>query len=171
MFEQIITNQNRTCKEALVYEAMKGYIARHVTEMPRIMAVKAEEEPFDKVSQFITSIEESNEVPVWERHFETKHRFFTPHEYGIWRGVHDVFGHVATYQKTSGEMGNFTFNGEIESLFLVAKDTQSILVVEGAILETVQRNLQPDVEFYPFTNEVTESMAKDLVRLTAPQFS
>lgn len=167
MYERIITDTNRTNRESQVYEAVRTYMNRHlgILGLP-IQSSYCETEPFNTVYGFLEAVRIDKAVTVWYKHFEQLHHYLTSHEYGLWRAVHDVYGHGETWKLTKGESGNFNFMGEVESLFAVAKDTQSVLVVEGAILETVQRNLQPEVEFYPFTNETTLSFAKELVEMT-----
>jgi hypothetical protein len=166
MYEQIITNTQYTGKEQDIYNALLCYTQKELKGLPTIKIANTEAEPFDTVEQF-NKVVESGKVTIWGRHFRTQHEYLTPEQFGQMRAVHDVHGHLATWKETGGAMGNFTFNGEIESLFLVAKDTQSPLIVEGLILETVQRNLQSEVVFNPFANVITEQMALDIIRLTA----
>jgi hypothetical protein len=170
MYTQILT-AHRTYREDEVYNALRAYTSRELAQLRDISlrAVQAPTEPFDTVEQFDNALQ-GGELIVWGRHFETKHEFLTPLEFGNYRAMHDVHGHLKTFKASGGRLGKFTFNGEIESLFTLAKDTQDSLIVEGAILETVQRNLQSEVVFFPFTNNATRQMSQDLVRLTAPQF-
>jgi hypothetical protein len=164
MYRQIIEDANRTNKESDIYEAIRRYTHRHMRELPSVYKVGGPEEPYMYVPDFMRDVKQGK-VRVWARHFETEHEYLTPTEYGMWRAVHDVFGHGVTFDRTAGRMGNFNFRGEIESLFAVGMDTKNLLIVEGAVLETVQRNLTDATEFSPFSNEATLNFATQIIQI------
>lgn len=168
MLDTLLNNPNKAGRDEIVYGKLRDYIYEKLKSCPPIELAYTDNEPFETVEEYIADCQTNNRNLIWHKHFETKHSHLTPEEYGLWRGIHDYFGHLETFTETKGVKGQFNLRGEVEQLYTVALDCKCIDVVEAVVLETIIRNLDGGMEVLHCTNRTNQLAQMVMKKIFCP---